>query len=117
MTGVVLAGIAVGGALGALARDVLDRVLTARCPTASLPVGILVVNLAGSFGLGLLAGGETALDERWVVIVGGGFLGGFTTFSTFALQLVALPRGNRLRYAAASVSLGVLALLAGAQFA
>jgi CrcB protein len=88
-----LALVAVGGAAGAVARYLIGGWAAARW-SAGFPFGTLLVNVTGSFLLGLLA---TLTTERFVspnvrVLLGIGFLGAYTTFSTFAyesLQLLA----------------------------
>lgn len=79
-TALVAAGGAVGAALRSLAPGVDDL--------ASLPWPTLAVNIGGAFALGLLLGRlRSAGDPGWVKpLLGTGVLGGFTTFSTFAVQ-------------------------------
>lgn len=93
----VLVGLA--GGLGAAARFVLDGVINKafRRPT---PVGTVVINLTGSLLLGLLAGLLSAgLPDRLHLVLGTGFLGGYTTFSTACYDVVALLRRRRYRAA------------------
>ena len=106
----------VGGAIGAGARYELGR-LTLRQFGPGFPWGTLIVNLAGGFAMGLLAG---AMAERGTVdrplwlLLGTGVLGGFTTFSAFSLDLFAMiergQQGLALGYAVGS-TLGALLLL------
>ena len=106
----------VGGAIGAGARYELGR-LTLRQLGPGFPWGTLIVNLAGGFAMGLLAG---AMAERGTVdrplwlLLGTGVLGGFTTFSAFSLDLFAMiergQHGLALGYAVGS-TLGALLLL------
>jgi CrcB protein len=101
-------GVAALGGVGAVLRYVVDAAVTARTSRV-LPVGIFVVNLSGSFALGLLDGRST--------IVALGLLGAYTTFSTWMLQTHVLLRSGRRRlaitYVLASLALGVLAMAAG----
>ena len=93
----ILVGLA--GGLGAVARFVLDGVINKafRRPT---PVGTTVVNLTGSLLLGLLAGLLSAgLPDRLYLVLGTGFLGGYTTFSTACYEVVVLLRRRRYRVA------------------
>ena len=111
--------IAAGGALGAAARHVVNNQVTAWFGDV-FPWGILVTNVAGSFAMGLMVG---LLETIWAppqeirtfIVVG--FLGAFTTFSTFSLQVALLyERGQSLLaalYIAASVILAVGGLFAG----
>ena len=100
--------VAVAGAVGAPLRVLVDRSLGR--PDGRFPTGILVVNVTGSFALGLVVG---LLSGASRVVVGTGFLGAYTTFSTFAVDVVRLPRREGAGYAAASVLAGLLAAAAG----
>lgn len=112
-------GIAIAGALGALARYGLEGVVSRRLPTA-FPWGTLAVNVSGAFVLGFLF---TLTTERLVFApwlrsaIAIGFLGAYTTFSTFSLETFRLledgARGLALLNAAASVALGLVAVYAG----
>ena len=83
-----LSAIAVGGALGTLARYVVERAVVA--DPAGIPWGTLTVNIVGSFVLGIVV---TLVTERWPddrflrPLVAVGFCGGFTTFSTLAVEI------------------------------
>jgi len=103
--------VAVAGAAGVLARYAVDRGLG---PGAQ-PWSILAVNVGGSLAIGVLAG--AGAGEQLRTVAGIGFLGGFTTFSTFALQvfadLDAGRPGRALVLVAASVVLGVAAAALG----
>lgn len=88
--------VAVGGALGSVARYWCSGVV-ARWFGESFPWGTLIVNVVGSFIIGLFAT-LTAPDGRWFVssearvFVMVGICGGYTTFSSFSLQTLALAR-------------------------
>ncbi len=87
--------IAVAGGFGAAARFVLDGLISRR-QAGSVPRGLMVINISGSLLLGIVAGlAAHALPEEWRLILGTGFLGGFTTFSTAAYETVQLLRGRR----------------------
>lgn len=108
--------VAAGGAIGSVARYLLGRALTG--PAALLPWGTLAVNGLGALALGLVLaawpGDREALPR---LLLGVGLCGGFTTFSAFSAELVALlEQGHAARaagYAAASLALGVAGVLVG----
>ncbi|MGE0143810.1 MAG: fluoride efflux transporter CrcB [Planctomycetota bacterium] len=90
--------LAAGGALGTLCRYGVYRSLPIFVATG-LPHATILVNLAGSFVFGLIAVLASESDwiptrVRWVLLTG--FLGAFTTFSTFAYETVELLRAGRL---------------------
>jgi CrcB protein len=101
--------IAVGllGGLAAVARFALDAILSDH-PVQPFPLGILVVNLAGTFVLGVAAG--AALSGEALTIVAGGVTGSFTTFSTWMLDADRLAESERGGLALLNL---VLSLLAG----
>ena len=99
--------VAAAGALGVLAR----HGLTVAAPGAWTIVG---VNLAGSFLLGLLVTAGTDLSSDARMALGTGFLGGFTTFSTFAAQVVGDVDAGRPGAAGAYVAVSVLGGIAAA---
>nr|WP_045235295.1 fluoride efflux transporter CrcB [Deinococcus pimensis] len=112
----------VGGALGALARflvGALSAALVARSALAGWPWATLGVNVLGSFLLSLLVTlvSRGLVDPRWRLWLGTGFLGAFTTFSTFSLEADDLARrgepGVAALYVVLSVGLGLLGVLAG----
>lgn len=100
--------VAVSGGLGAALRYVVDRVLTPS-EGGRFPVGILVVNVSGSFALGLLTGLGTSVAPELALAVGMGLLGGYTTFSTVSVETVLLAQRRRWQDAAVNL-LGTLAL-------
>ena len=115
-----IAVIAIGGAVGALARYGLGGLVQQTFKTASFPAGTLTVNLAGclliGFGSGLIETRQLFSPElRALLFIG--FLGSFTTFSTFGLESFNLIRNDQWLLAAAnmgiSVVVGLAAVLAG----
>lgn len=114
MSALVLLGVGLLGGFGALARFVLDGAVAARLGR-SFPFGTLVVNLSGAFGLGLLVAAIVGDDA--LRLAGTGFLGAFTTFSTWAFESHRLgedgQRALGLLNFAASLILGVLAAWTG----
>lgn len=93
---VVLLLIAAGG-LGAVCRFVVDGVVRSRSG-AAFPIGTLVINISGSLVLGLVTGLTVAqlLPDAVRLVVGTGFLGGYTTFSTASFETVRLVQERRL---------------------
>ncbi len=103
-------GVALAGALGALARYGVS-IGALRWFGASFPFGTLIVNLAGCLCLGFLA--ELALEDpamaaRTRAIVGTGFFGAFTTFSTFGVETFRAIEAGDWGVAAANVGLNVV---------
>jgi CrcB protein len=87
-------GVGVFGALGALARFRSGQAVTARLAT-DFPAGTFVVNVTGGFVLGLLTG--LSLNSDVMLVLGTGFLGGYTTFSTWMVEAQRLAEdGERL---------------------
>jgi CrcB protein len=110
--------VALGGALGSVARFACSTA-AARWLGAAFPWSTLFVNVTGSFAIGLLAAlvaadGRPLLggDARAFVLVG--VLGGFTTFSSFSLETLALARTGAVGAAALNVTLSVALCLVGA---
>lgn len=100
--------VVVAGGLGAVARFVVDGAIWARSALA-FPLGTLVINITGSLLLGLLTGLTMAhlLPDSVRLVVGTGFLGGYTTFSTASVQTVGLVQERRV-VAALLYGLGTL---------
>lgn len=93
--------VALGAGAGAAARHLLDRAVT----RGRFPTGILVVNLLGSLLAGVVAG--AALGPRATELLAVGVLGGFTTASTLAVDVLRLQRAGTGRLALADVVLSV----------
>ncbi|WP_029145270.1 fluoride efflux transporter FluC [Microbacterium luticocti] len=112
MTGVLLAlTVALAGGIGAACRMVLDGVVKDRT-RMPYPLGTTVINVTGSFLLGVVTGLAAGLGP-WAVVLGTGLLGGYTTFSTASYETVRLAQQGRWRAAAMNgFGMLVLALLA-----
>ena len=113
----VFAAAALAGGVGAGLRYLVDVLVVGGRP-GRLPLGIFVVNITGSFALGLVTGLGTELiggDVAW--IIGVGLLGGYTTFSTVSLESVLLAHSGEARRgwlnAAGTLVVGVAAAAAG----
>jgi len=106
--------VAIGGFFGACARYGLSDWAGKRFPSR-LPRATLFINLSGSFLLGVLLGAKPG--EAAYLLLGTGFMGAYTTFSTFNTENVQLIRnkawGTLALYMAASYALGIALAFAG----
>ena len=110
--------VGIGGALGAIIRFGVNQVVAARWGT-HFPFGTFLINISGSFVIGLaltLLLGRNA-DAAWRLVLVVGLLGGYTTFSAYAFELVTLlgagNTGSAALYLIASNALGIAACLVG----
>jgi CrcB protein len=111
--------VAIGGVMGANARYAVSRWSARRYGTA-FPHGTMMINLSGSFLLALIA---TLIAERFdgdrsaSLLIGTGFLGTYTTFSTFSFETLALVHAEEYGRALANVLIsaggGILAAFLG----
>lgn len=92
----MIALVALAGGFGAAARFVLDGFVRSKFRTA-LPVGTIVINVSGSFVLAFITGLVmwNHASSLWTSILGTGFLGGYTTFSTASVETVRLLQVRR----------------------
>jgi CrcB protein len=108
--------VAIGGALGSLARHGVNHLVHARWMTTRFPVATVVVNVLGCLVIGLLAGmvasGRITMRASSREFVFVGVLAGFTTFSTFGLDTLVLVRTGSPGQAAANVVIQVAGGLA-----
>ncbi|HSK48878.1 MAG TPA: fluoride efflux transporter CrcB [Solirubrobacterales bacterium] len=102
------AWIAVGllGGLAAAARFAIDAEVAARAGSR-FPLGILAVNLSGAFALGALSG--AGVDGEALVVLAGGAIGSYTTFSTWILDSHRLAAAGEARLARLNIGLSLLA--------
>lgn len=121
MTPLLFVATALLGGVGAALRFLLDGLVRART-RATFPIGTALVNLSGSFALGLVTGVAASgwLAPELAAALGVGLLGGYTTFSTASVETVRLAQERRYRAAVVN-GLGVvvactLAALAGLWF-
>ena len=98
-----------GGSMGAVCRYAVS-IQMKRIISSEFPLATFLINLTGSFLLGILL--ASGADSLMRLLLGTGFLGGFTTFSTFQIENITLFRrgnyGTLLIYTALSVGLGIV---------
>lgn len=101
--------VGIGGFIGSVCRYLIGLI-----PVSSsngFPVKTLVINVAGAFAIGLIAAAVTknaAIDQRLILLLKTGICGGFTTFSTFALEVTDLIRAGSFITAAAYIALSIV---------
>lgn len=113
---IITVALCLAGGLGASARLMIDGLITAISTRGrgagrpEFPIATFAINVVGSFVLGLVVGlgRQGLLPAAAVSILGTGFLGGFTTFSTASLETVRLLGRGRW-WAAAGCGVGMLA--------
>jgi CrcB protein len=107
--------VALAGGGGAIARFLLDGVIQDRTDSP-LPLGTFVINVSGSLLLGLLAGLALShsVTAHAKLIAGTGFLGGYTTFSTYAYETYRLAEDGSVRLAILNMVASIAAGLAAA---
>src|SRR5690606_22911438 len=108
----------VGGAFGSMARHGVNRLVSHTSPLLRCPLATTGTNIVGCCVIGMMAGlvatGRLPMRPHWREFVFVGILGGFTTFSTFALDSVTLVRTGDLGHAVLNVGVQVVLGLAGA---
>ena len=107
--------VVLGAAVGAPLRYLTDRTINAQHSSA-FPWGTFTVNVAGSFLLGLLYAGAQAhgVSGQLTALLGTGFCGALTTYSTFGYETVRLLAGRSHFYAVANVVASIVAGLGSA---
>ncbi len=103
-----------GGAIGATARHGISVLVHRFVDPKAFPVGTLVVNLLGCLAIGVLVAaifGRVDNPAKWRIFLITGLLGGFTTFSAFAVETTSLIESKRYLAAGAYVGLSVFGCL------
>ena len=112
-----VAVVAIGGALGAMARYGV-AVMVAQFWTRQFPLATFLINVSGSFVLGFFttfATEKSSIDPLWRLLVATGFVGAYTTFSTFEYETQRLVETGATMFAVANVIGSVLAGFAAVQ--
>lgn len=91
--------VCLGGCLGAITRYLSQQYLKKVLPIRIIPLSVLIINLIGSFALGVLFQNQDVLQASWRLFLMTGFLGAFTTFSSFSLDTVFLIEHNEYKRA------------------
>lgn len=114
MTALVLVMLA--GGVGAAARFVVDGTIGRFVSRGPFPLGIVVINIVGSFALGAVTGlaSGSVLSAETARVLGLGFCGGFTTFSTASLEAVKLWAEEGIGRATAYTAVTVVGAVAAA---
>lgn len=97
----------IGGGLGAVSRFLVTTALAGKL--GNFPLGTLAANFFGSLLMGLVIGLLAGRFDSVRLFVAVGFLGGFTTFSSFSAETLALIQGGQIFSAAANVIVSVVA--------
>lgn len=116
--------VGLGAAFGAVARYLVDQLVTHRrgtppVPAAPFPGGTWLINISGAFVLGLLVGlaGRHGLPSSVLAVTGTGICGGYTTFSTFSMETIRLTEDGRATLAlvnmVSSIAMGLAAAALG----
>ena len=100
--------VAAGAAVGAPARYLTDRLVQARHDSV-FPWGTLTVNVVGCLILGALVGGARSLSPAVLALLGTGFCGALTTYSTFSYETLRLLETRARLYALANVVVTIVA--------
>ena len=107
--------IALGAVVGAPARYLTDRAIQSRHETV-FPWGTMTVNVVASLILGVVTGAATHLDPNLVALIGTGFCGALSTYSTFSYETLRLTQEGARFYAVADIVLSLVAGLGAASF-
>ena len=106
--------VGIGGALGSLARYSLGRIVSGKA-TTTFPLGTFIINITGAFLLGIVS--TLSLNPNIYLLLADGFLGAYTTFSTFMYEGFNLFQGNEklnaIVYILGSLIIGIIGFTIG----
>ncbi|PKM96141.1 MAG: fluoride efflux transporter CrcB [Firmicutes bacterium HGW-Firmicutes-1] len=109
--------ICIGGALGSVSRYALGKMISEKTNT-TFPIGTFIINIMGAFLLGIVS--NQRLTQNVTLMLTDGFLGGFTTFSTFMYEGFNLfqenEKLNAFTYIGGSLILGIIGYVFGVKF-
>lgn len=104
----------IGGAVGSLMRFTVQRAVQMLPLEGGFPFGVLTANILGSFIIGFLSSvlvGKYHLGPMWRAGIFVGFLGGFTTFSSFSLDTMTLFESGKVLYGCLNILVSVVVCL------
>lgn len=112
---ITLLAVSAASAIGAPARYLLDRAIATR-RTSALPLGTMTINVTGALLLGLLTGLALhhGMPKQMLAMLGTGFCGAYTTFSTFSYETMRLVEDGSIAEASANVAVSLAAGMAAA---
>ncbi|PYZ99237.1 fluoride efflux transporter CrcB [Alteribacter lacisalsi] len=114
--------VAFGGGAGAISRFLLGAKIQHHWPSPPIPVAMLIVNILGSIGLGVFFGAMFEgipifeYHNPWFLLLGIGYFGAFTTFSTFSVEAITLLEQKKYPKAVYYIVLSIGGSLAGFVF-
>ena len=114
----IVIAVGIGSCIGGILRYLLSQLIQAKF-LSTFPFGTLSVNIIGCFFIGLVFGfsERSYISMEWRLFLVTGLLGGFTTFSSFSNETIALIRDGQnwlaLSYIASSVIVGLVSTFAG----
>jgi CrcB protein len=105
MTPALAAAVIGAGGIGAVLRYLTTLLFPHDAATSRLPLGVLLVNVVGSFVAGVIVGlaAHSDLSADWKLVLVTGFCGGLTTFSTLSVETMQLVERGRWRTATMSI--------------
>lgn len=106
------AGFMIAGGIGSVLRFWLGNIIGSKFKNACIPASILIINILGSFMLGIFVSLDIQ-QQMLSTVIGTGFFGGFTTFSTFSVEAVQLLVEKRLKAGAAYIILTMACCVGG----